>query len=736
MLTLTPLVAQEANDGESTPTETSLFQLMLEPADSLLIAYAEEVGLLDGIDWKACFKDSSYMALLGQIEQNWQERLLSTKVDHQLVLTLGSYYTNLDTTNVWSTQASQSLRSYVELNNRLQIGEIPIQLGGIAVFEGDRFQPNLSNIRLGFSAEDFLRQKREEYLNKVQLESMLTNQLPNASLSPDELKALKDRFRLHLFSALIRRPEYIQLRQKLEERLNEVSNQITTVQDSLKGAAEALENLVSLTEKYRTLWNSAQEQDHQLRYEQLQQKLAQLSQEVTHFQSLKNWRSTLGSRSNNHSWKQRILALTKDFNIGQFTLSGSPYTLRHVAINGIQYAWESDHAFGHLAYGQQGLQVNSRFLPLLRTNFLRASQGRRILSASVGAGQKDASHLSVEYARISESNDGFTVAGLPQDNTVFAISSQVKVTEATDFELDLGWSAFDNFSAADSPSTSANIVRESIAFEGAVKQELEWLNANLGIGYFYVGPRFLSLGNPFLLTNRQGIVASMDAQTENGLHVSVEGRWGNSITEENYLPGPVRDWQIIGNLQWPVTSSWTLLGGVSPNTFQQSGGGEFNLTSANFLYYAQSLWQYGMFADQQSSTVIGYSNFRSDLQFLDTLSIGKTDFFSVQQTLPFSARQAFDIQAMWSGNTLGEAGISSSLYRLSYQFNANKLQLHFGGQLLQLNGEDYWRYGSSGQISWQLASRCFLTGFWQLQRPIALPTPWQVYSNLNLQILI
>lgn len=724
-----------AQSSDTLALPAHMYSYILEQSDSLLLEVLEEQNVLADVDWQSLAPDSTFQRLFQQVERNWEKRKNLLKPPSTMI-TYGHAYSNLDTFSNTSAQ----WHNYIEGQQNIQIGKIPLKLSGRLVFKDHAFSASLSNANVSFALNDYLAQQRAAYLEGYQVENLLFEQDNPLDLSPEALDYFKTKVRQTFYQAVVSSPTYIALHQKLEEELKKQAakkDSVYALQDSLytDSLQQKLNVLQQVSQKYVQEWDKLNKVDA-ISKQELMSKAAALNKEWQEKYSLEGVKSMLLDSSK--TTKDKILLWTKDFKLGLISPQGSVLGMRNLALKGIEYSWEHKDVYGSACYGVQSLNVNSRFIPFIRSSFYRTFEGRKFAYGQIGYGKADGDHLAFSLLHASSSaSEVDTSFVYPTKNQVFAIDAQKALTKQLDFKLDAAFSSH-NLQAVNVSEPIVMNNRDRSAAELKLNYTFEQLKSALGLGYFYVGSKYVSLGNPFLLTNRQGLVASAKTQALKNLQLDVEARIGSPVTEQSDLSATTKDWQLIGTAQWFFSSSNSLTVGVSPNTFRQNGYGNYNISAHSFLFYSQLLTQHRIGEQTNLLSLVGYSNFKSDFQYFDTLSVDQFDYVYLQESIVFPNNHSLSLNITLGGEPLFKQKLSNSLYRLAYQFTWKQLDVNIGGQVLQLNREQNWRYGSSGSLVWRLGKSWELGADWYTNRPFEdnenNNNPWQIFANTHLKV--
>lgn len=722
--------------GQDTTLSTSVdskdFSFLFAEEDSNLLAFLQQYHLLDGITWSALLPaDSSFQEIVHHFDE---EATAFTKIKHSRTrINLGSYYTNLDTSTTLSVPTQWF--SYFDLRQSIDLGRLPFQIGGLATFQDARLERNLSNLTISFDSKAYIINEKERLLSAITPDKLLTNAVAVSQFSPTELTMLRKQLKQKLLLHILRSDAYIDIRQQLEQKLQTVTDTLNLLDSTQYHVVKtALDKVRKVPQQYQALW-----QDSTLRNLQqqriVQAKLYQLNSHLQIIQDPNTLRQWLKNETDLSFFEQALL-FTSGLQIGLVDLNGGPFTVRHAILKGLEYAWQTNNTYGNIAIGKQGLQQNPGLFPILQQGFFRSFIGRNMQYASVGVGRRGYQHLNLEFLRITEGtavND--TISTIPKENRVIGINSSIAVTKATNIDLSCSLSDYTlkNTTTSNEPESSFNTI-DNVAFEGQIKHQFGFLGSKIGIGYFQIGTNFTSIANPFLLTNRSGTLVSFT--TQSNPRVDLELRWGHSLVVEEQFPGDTEDWQMVGNLVWNYGQGHSLIIGASPNTYRQNGNGAFNLSTSNFLYYIQSIWQYQL-GKREMLSQIGYANFRSDFQLMDTITLTQAAYLTGQQLVQLSERSAVEANFQFESNEEWGNGIGNVLMQLSYQFHPKGVQLQFGGQLLKIRTDKEWRYGITGLCMIPLHQQIHFTANWQAQRTFAkslINSSWQIYFQTGVQL--
>lgn len=483
-----------------------------------------------------------------------------------------------------------------------------------------------------------------------------------------------------------------------------------------------------INQNYKQLWQQKQAEDFRL-WRDIRTKADKFEQQILEYQDTEYLKTKI-LQSDSTSKLQRLLLLTRGANIGLFSVNESELNIRHLVLNGIQYQYEDQAFFGQVSYGNQAL--NSNFFPSLGNVFLNRFLGRNFIFLQAGIGQQAEDHLSFAYLQARDVSDARdSTFSFPKFNRVFNVSGQKTISKTLALVVETGFSDYDLGSFQLSTDENPNSQQERLAATIGLNYTFPKTGLMANLSYFHIGSQYVTMGNPFLLTGRQGLSAALKARLfDNKLLANATLKYGHGTREE----ATFEEWQIMGELSYQFGKQNTVSARFMPNLFDQAVY-DYNINVTSNIYTIQSTL-YKEIGGIPSNSVLSLTNLRTDFQYLDSLQVNDATYLYVQELWLLGANNTLSATWMLGVNQWWRGDLEDFLFQLDYKFPVGKQTISGGGQLLKQRQYDgLWQYGLTTQMNfkiWEsLSLNCFLIYRNFLKQSILKGR--QLLGNLSLQ---
>lgn len=690
---------QPANEQLVAPER--LQELLGSDMDSSLLQFVAEQKLLEDIELQQIIPAESWKSLFAteQKEENKFFQLIPPSAS------VGAFYANVPQTDS-TVDNGPTFFKQLAVDGGCQIAGVPIQLNGRAVFNQFNWQKKMSSVSISFQHQAFLdRFSRELYPDwsiDADLPSVDAPEMPGKDLKTMEQPSLKaaDRqiiqqeVRFLLYQKIIAHPKFIKM---LEGR---DSIQSTPIIDPADAAEEKQSQAQDLLNKYRQSWEQRKTY-YGDSLQQVKQKIDRHYKRLDAFQNPDLLRKEI-LRTQKLKPLQKLLLFSKDIKIGRSVVQDSWYTAENLPINGFQYGFAAGKWEGQIAIGRQ--VFNNHFSPAWGSNLFHQIDGGQVLFAKATYELTKQTELTYSFLRLKEKgrfSTPYVIA--PQNNVVFSVGGQADLHRGIGIRSE--WSFSRSVWGQPDVAVDNRISRRNIA--GEITMTGQWNKNNLEteIGYFYIGPDFISAGNPFMQNNRQGTVGKARGQMGKRIQVEAEMRLGKSIDQRAVAGGRQRDWQMIGSVHCKLLKDVILSAQVSPNYFRQFGTGEVAISHHNMLYQLFVQSQHSM-GDRLLTQAVGMSNFHSNLHLTDSSSTNLSRQVYWQSSLALSPSRSLSVLSLW-GIHQGQkptAGKQHAFFtEVGYGWQGDKLHIRSAGQLVKDASLDSWYIGTTQSIQFQLS---------------------------------
>lgn len=613
--------------------------------------------------------------------------------------------TNLGLSNYFFSNAIPSdsaategeLFTGIDISSGLNLFGIPIQALGNVTLRNGRYDGQFSDFAIRFDQQSFLKK-----LKNRQIPSLSWNTLQNPDdykvLSGVEKKAILQELRYALYKKVMDNPRYRKTKDSLflaldslkqqigqDSSLQSLAARIDTTQQKLQAKIDLLQKL---EQKFLDVWAyKSQYQDSLLH--QAKNKLQAQRQRLDNWANPKSWQAD--SVFSNLKIGEKTLIALEDLAIGQFSTSGSDFTLFQMPLQGVQIKMSTHKWYGELASGRQRLQFG--FAPSYGRLLFNPSGKKYFNYAALGVGSKEKTHLQLALCEATERNrPNDSIPILNKQNLVWEILGQLSITSNWSLKFS---TAFADLELGGNELTSTGNIAFSAAKSAAkfqVAYHAPQSNDHIAIGYFYTGAEFVTLGNPFLRSNWEGI--SIDGNTSlfhKRIQLKGNAKYG-TIQDPNLVNGNSKELQFFGQLNWRINGKSNISLQVLPNRFVQSGYAQEKIEGSQALYQLQwnQVNKLGKSKNQLLS-MIGLSNYQFNYQLIDSINTSTSLYGTLQQSLILGSGDGFTSSFTSSTQTL--ARLDDWLLQFDFTKRSKLFSMKIGLQALQQHWYDSSKMG-------------------------------------------
>lgn len=604
-----------------------------------------------------------------------------------------------------------------ELNTSISVAKLPLNIGGRGIITNGSFDENLSRFQIQFDWRQYLRKFESGYESGFDaLQAGLSGVEPSTELlTTPEVAMLQNELKFQVYQMIISHPKFVDMlvaKDSLIQERKDINNLAEQPQVLINSKREKAKEVVQI---YRQLWK-----DRSSYYgkplDSLKTKIENITTDFQAQQRLDSIKQNIQEDPTISKFR-KLLASTKHFSIGQTILDESWYTVSSLPINGVHYAYEGNKGYGSVAYGKQFF--NTHFYPWLNST-IRNAPGGNVFFFKYGIKSDENNWLQYSYLNHQESARAIEGIVLPsRRNQIFSLSGKVALLEQISLKSEIAFSR--NATPADNLVGTVNDLRRSTA--GEIQLESHFFNngLNAGIGYYYVGPEYISTTNPFLQTNREGFILDVKGNLKNKLFIDATVRLGKSIDDIGAVQQ--KEVQVLGNLTWEVDERFSISGHVSPNTFQQLGTGIANFSASNWLYNFQANYQVALGKTNLVNSG-GLTNYNGRIINLDSSQVNSAVNVFSQHSMMFPNQHIFTVIGMVGWNSTPSLEMdqqneedNSIFIQAQYQIPSKKYSVSLGGQLVKDAFDPDFYYGIINSFNFHISSSFELVGDFNLQLP-------------------
>lgn len=668
----------------------------------------EEVVLLNKLD--SIGIEKNLVTIQGDLNNKVQNLLsdlnkLNTHLNEQILasVSLDNFFTSGDTTFI--ANQAQGLNSNMRFNSTLDIASIPIKFSGN--FWTTNFEPNFQNSSISISFDKDAFQNRI-VKNKI---SELKNHLKKAddirSILNDGNKELYvNEIKYEFWQSIASSNELTEKmdslifsKRKLNKSILEVESLTSTKKDSLlvqydKQLQNIDEHLLLLenVKKYYFKYRDAKSNFNHKQIKELHNELTVYSKELNG-ESLLN--SEIVSKTGSAVSKvENILLDFEKFNIGLFSIQDDN-VVENLVLTGANISYDFDGIILETAYGSQSL--NSSFFPAFSSLVMDRYNGRRYVYFNAKNKEEYLNtSIGLTYLKVAESNDPLlNQVTFPKTNTVIGFSAETSIWGNINFRLNsslsnkyLGNSAF--FESNGMPLKYKN----SSYSVGLAYKENSFSEAE--IGYFYNGPDYFNLGNPFFLQNSYGIFlkSNLSFLKRKNLNLKFDVKVNKNNPNNNNFD--FQNSQLLAEISYRFKRGTRIVIKYMPNIYLQTSTST-PIESFNDIFSLQFEFK-NKINNSILNSIVQATNFRTDLQIIDSLTFDTRVYAYSFHNLILSESQSISLANM-IGMKDRLNSMSDFSSRLSYSQVISLWRITMGVEMINHFKSEYWQYGLIGRIT-------------------------------------
>ena len=326
-------------------------------------------------------------------------------------------------------------------------------------------------------------------------------------------------------------------------------------------------------------------------------------------------------RSDKLSGFQKMLLLTKRFSLGNTHLANDGSTTVGLPIRGINYAYERGLVSAEIQYGKR--IASRRFVPRDGIPFHDLVGAAKFGRLAIGVGHRKKSFYEFslltgqENSQAGSSRLPSTV--LPRRNRVVTLAGQTHLGEALTVNSLI--SHADTRQAGALPDSASGDAAASVSHLNLrVGGSLSLPSMEIEVAAFRTGADYLSLANPYLYTDYQGLEASVLA---NNLGDKLTARFSIAVGfgTEAATSDNIR-LRARGQLRYRINPHNALLLIVSPNVYRYEVTGKEGLSESSI--YQLSYQKMGDLFDKPGFLSLGVTNLNQGLTWTDTTTSSRS----------------------------------------------------------------------------------------------------------------
>lgn len=586
-------------------------------------------------------------------------------------------------------------------SSSLNVLGIPLSLSGTAIFLNGKLDTKLSALRVNFDYQKHLESMKERLSDAQNLEKKLQGEINNPlQLSDLELKTVREEQLFQAYHKVLSNPIFVAQKQRAKQKLDSIQQYYfcrleefrdSTLKDTVLRAAISVKSFEQIESTFEQLWQSKKMYEDRLTM--IEKKAEAYQKELTDLENPELLKKRLLA-NRKLPLLERIKTMTKDFDIGQYNMDVSDYTCKYLLLNGIRYHFDNQKQEIEIAYGKQhlGNPTNNGFIG---NSFFEPFQSRTFLFLGIGTLLKDSTKLHFNLLKADDADaSSDSSIFFPKHNFVIETNMERKISKlfAVNAELAFSQQSLYNSSATDAfQSKSPLAFKSHLVFSPAKKE-----NINVQIGYFRVEPSFNTLGNPFLLRNREGLSMKMKLSLfKNKLISTTDMMYGFLINPTLIGMNTANNWQLNTALSWKVSQQSILTARYVPNTIWQQKGIQNTSFSSN-IYLLQ-----GNFNIKTKKTIhslmISMTNLNQNIRTLDSVRINQSVYVSINHSVALSKKNAWQSMLLMGLNK--NFDLTNAIFQTGFKRQDKKYTFDFNLQSVKRINDPDWMIGFHGGVN-------------------------------------
>lgn len=540
---------------------------------------------------------------------------------------------NIEANNFYASGESTSyfgdgLYSNLTLEHRAEIAGLPIGISGDLILQNNRVNNRLSAISIEFDQEALLNKYREQIGKKAIKESF-------DGLLDEQQQSLKENFSIEASRQILLSEIYQFRKSLLQHFVDSLTTAMRTRGDSLTEILHGRGDSI-LLDSLKSLQKDIKQAEHQVdslynatlsKWNETQQTIQEWREEVMARQQLLEDNIEIGALhkyTDKQGVKSWLLNVSR-FQLGSFRMRNSPFDVSSVPLHGLGMEIRRNGYYASISYGKEGRQ--QRKLPSYVQNLRLAGEGRTILQAKAGIGMPERSHLHLTFSSIQMKGTNGDSINLvfPKRNVLMSLDSRYLISDQFFIEMTGSVSSADFTGTSTSKelinSLYGNATQERNNMAGLFR--VGWRDkeghSEYSVGYQTVGGGFITLGNLFLIKNRNALrLEGKQRFMRNRGQLTASYLIGVTNYTAEITPG-IQQNQFSGELSFRLNKhgsrAWVK---YSPSYYLQNAPGSSSTVYQMNLAMIGSQWMFPRGEKGQWMTMLQLTNFADESKYGDT----------------------------------------------------------------------------------------------------------------------
>lgn len=619
---------------------------------------------------------------------------------------------NLETNNFYASGQSASYFgegwcSNTRLEHRLEIAGLPMVMSGDLILQNNRVNRRLSTLGVEFDQDALFNKYRAKIGQRAVQESF-------DDLSKEQKQSLKEYFSIEAAREVLLSDAYQSRKTALTHHIDSLGNTLqaessSTLLDSLKGVRTDIQRTeYKFDSLYNTIlpkWDETQQTVKEWRGKVLKQQQI-LEEEIQDGELYKNLHKYVEKRNQ----KPFLLNFSR-LKLGSFQLRSSVFDVSSVPLNGISMEVRRGGYYAASSYGKEGRQ--RRQFPDYVRNVRLAGEGRTILQVKAGIGMPEKSHfhLALSTIRAGGSLGDSVISAFPKRNVLISMDSRYLIADQFFVEMTGSVSGADFTGNLSTKSLLGSLYDESVHSGNNMAGlfRFGWRNkkgqSEYTVGYQAVGSDFYTLGNLFLINNRNAVRLEGKQQflhTRGLLKITYIKGTTSGTTE---VVSGVQQNQFSGEFSYRLTKNGSRAwASYSPNFYLQNASGSSPSVYQLNLSTIGVQWMFPQSKRGQWTSIFQATNYSDQTQYGDTSIVTGLWYGMYSQT--YSSERYLVTALANIGLDKGDFRVARDVnIDVNQSFMLKKIQIIQGIQVVKRYYGSGFLVGGSGGLQFNIRKR-------------------------------
>ena len=621
---------------------------------------------------------------------------LSSSINSQLPFSLAfeSPNTIISQRNYFSfPDSSYSAHGYfgeLSLVQSIKIGKLPFNIRGTVRSIDGEVVWDRSTVSFNFDAAELRRLDLTQSKPDLRVWEQVFDQRI-FDLDREELSLMLDHYLFAYYQQLVTSPAFKDFDNRVRDSLSVVATGPIELQNEEVERWRTLQDTLACIEaKYQHFKKQIIEESY-ADVLQLRMKLDSLASFVANDAS--DYEMNQWVRPPDLGGLQRIMRSVEQFNLGTFYLPNNEFVTNGLPINGLNIEAGNDWVRGQVAIGQQAF--TGYFLPSSGVHFFDDQAANSVMFGHLQVGREDRNTVDFQFLSVQDFDESIEEDRIRAGrNYVYGLNSEAALNQFLGLRFSLFQSQYIQHLAIVDPVQQAGVenIATNLAIAYTPSPEID-----VALGYYYLGPTYFSLADPFQLYNSNGVELTSKARLWDGkLRMDLNMKVGQSLTNDQG-----QDWlrmRARGRISYNFGQGNQVGLSFSPNVFQSQYAGE-ELNNRQNLINADLRLVHDLGKQTKAVTHLMVTNFLQGQFFQDT-AVYTNNLIGIGNFV-------LHLSPIWSVENQAMVGKVNHLRRFSsgVRMTHTTYAISVSGSVWNDYQPQRWEYGIKTQAQWRISSK-------------------------------